>query len=341
MSQAKISELPRLAVIGTGSWGTTLAVVLAQKGLPVTLWARSDDEAARLQSARENVDFVPGLKFPAELFITAALDRALDRCALALIVVPAQTLRENVRRAREFFPRDTIILSCSKGLEIGTTRRMSEVIAEELPAHANQVAVMSGPHLHREIANGLPAAGVVASRNADAARFVQGVMNLPRFRLYTHDDVIGVELAGALKNIIAIAAGAVDGFGYGENTKATVLTRGLAEIARLAVAAGANPLTLAGLAGMGDLIATCASRLSRNHQVGERLARGETIDAIRASMKMVAEGVPTAKAALQMAQPLGIELPITEQVHAITYENKDLRQAVMDLMTRAAKPEMG
>ena len=338
MNQSPIS---RVAVIGTGSWGTTLAVLLAQKGLPVTLWARTEDEAVRLQAARENRDFVPGLKFPAELFITAALDRALDRCALVLLVVPAQTLRENVRRARDFLPREAIILSCAKGLEIGTTRRMSEIIAEEMPAHANQVAVMSGPHLHREIADGLPAAGVVASRNPDVARFVQTMMNMPRFRLYTHDDVIGVELGGALKNIIAIAAGAVDGFGFGDNTKATVMTRGLAEIARLAVAAGAHPLTLAGLAGMGDLIATCASPHSRNHQVGERLARGESIATIRATMKMVAEGVPTAKAALQLAQPLGIELPITEQVHAVTFDNKEPRQAVTDLMTRAAKAELG
>jgi glycerol-3-phosphate dehydrogenase (NAD(P)+) len=330
----------RIAIIGTGSWGTTLAVLLAQKGLLVTLWARTAEQAARLQAERENRDFVPGLKFPDGLVVTSALDRALDRCALALIVVPAQTLRENVRRVREFLPRDAIVLSCSKGLEIGTTRCMSQVIEEELPTNADKIIVMSGPHLHREIANGLPAAGVVASRNSDAARLVQDLLNMPRFRLYTHDDVIGVELGGALKNIIAIAAGAVDGFGLGDNAKATVLTRGLAEITRLAVAQGANPLTLAGLAGMGDLLATCASPHSRNHQVGMRLARGESVETIRASMKMVAEGVPTAKAARQMAQHLGIELPINNQVYAVAFENKDPRQAVMDLMTRAARSEL-
>ncbi|MDE3088161.1 MAG: NAD(P)-dependent glycerol-3-phosphate dehydrogenase [Chloroflexota bacterium] len=333
-------DLPRIAVIGTGSWGTTLAVLLAQKGLPVTLWARTADQAARLQADRENRDFVPGLIFPAELSVTAALDRALDRCALLLMVVPAQTLRENIRRVRGLLPPNAVILSCSKGLEIDTTRRMSQVIAEELPAFRDQIAVLSGPNLAREIANGLPAASVVASKNADAARFGQEMLMLPRFRLYTHEDVTGVELGGALKNIIAIAAGAVDGFGFGDSAKASVLTRGLAEMARLAMAAGANPMTLAGLAGMGDLIATCGSPHSRNHQVGVRLARGEKIEAIRASMKMVAEGVPTAKAALQMARHLGVELPITDQVYAVAFENKDPRQAVMDLMTRAAKREL-
>jgi glycerol-3-phosphate dehydrogenase (NAD(P)+) len=336
-----MADLQRVAVIGTGSWGTTLAVLLAQKGLPVTLWARTQDEAERLQAARENPAFVPGLIFPAGLLVTAALDRALDRCALLLMVVPAQTLRENIRRARDFIPDAAIILSCAKGLEIGTTRRMSEVIAEELPiTFRDKIAVLSGPHLFREIANGLPAAGVVASQISDPARFVQETLMLPRFRLYTHEDVIGVELGGALKNIIALAAGAVDGFGFGDNTKATILTRGLTEMARLATAAGANPMTLAGLAGMGDLIATCASPHSRNRQVGERLARGEKIETIRASMKMVAEGIPTAKAAMQMAQRLKVELPITEQVYAVVFENKDPRQAVMDLMTRAAKREL-
>lgn len=331
---------PRVAVIGSGSWGTTLAVLLAQKGLAVTLWTRTPDEAQRLQAARENRDFVPGLIFPAGLFVTSSLEQALDRCALLLMVVPAQTLRENMRRARDFLPVEAVVVSGSKGLEIDTTQRMSQVIAEELPAafHA-RIAVLSGPNLSREIANGLPTASVIASPDAATARFVQETMMLPRFRLYTHQDVIGVELGGALKNIIAIAAGAVDGFGFGDNAKAMVLTRGLAEIARLASAAGANPMTLAGLAGIGDLIATCASPHSRNHQVGERLARGEKIEMIQHSMKMVAEGVATAKAAMQMAARLRVELPITEQVYGVVFENKDPRQAVMDLMTRAAKSE--
>ena len=334
------ADAPRIVIIGTGSWGTTLAVLLAQKKFSVALVARAAVQAEQLHSARKNREFTPGLKFPADLFVTAEIDRALDHCALALIVVPAQTLRDNVRRLRDVLPRDAIVLSCSKGLEIGTTRRMSQIIEEELPTNADKIAVLSGPNLQSEIANGQPAASVIASRNLDAARMAQEMLMTPRFRLYTHDDVVGVELGGALKNIIAIAAGAVDGFGLGDNAKATVLTRGLAEITRLAVAQGANPLTLAGLAGIGDLIATCASSHSRNHQVGERLAHGENIDAIRASMKMVAEGVPTTKAALQMAQHLGIELPITEQVYAVTYENKNPRQAVMDLMTRAARSEL-
>ncbi len=335
-----MTDVPRVAVIGTGSWGTTLAVLLTLKGLPVALWARTPEEARRLQDARENHDFVPGLPLPPGLVVTSALDRALERAALVLMVVPAQTMRANARRVRDLVPHDAVVLSCAKGLEIGSMRRMSEVLAEELPpALYSKIAVLSGPNLFREIADGLPTASVVASQDLDTARFAQDLMMLPRFRLYTHQDVIGVELGGALKNIIALAAGAVEGFGLGDNAKAMVLTRGLAEIARLAVAAGASPLTLAGLAGMGDLIATCASPHSRNHQVGQRLARGEKIEAIRASTKMVAEGVPTTRAAMQMAQQLGVEMPIAAQVHAVLFENKDPRQAVMDLMARAAKHE--
>lgn len=331
----------RVAVIGTGSWGTTLAVLLAQRGLAVTLWARTAEEADHLEHARENTDFVPGLHFPAGLYVTSSLERALERCGLLLLVVPAQTMRENVRNLRPLLSPATILLSCSKGLEINSMRRMTVVILEEAgQAFQDRFAVLSGPHLFREIANGLPAAGVVAASNPQIARFVQETMMLPRFRLYRHEDVIGVELGGALKNVIAIAAGAVDGFGFGDNAKATILTRGLAEMTRLAVAAGANPMTMAGLAGMGDLIATCASPHSRNHQVGGRLAHGERIGDILGSMKMVAEGVPTAQAALQMAQSLGVELPITEQVHAVVAQGKDPRAAVMDLMTRAAKHEL-
>lgn len=336
------NEPVRVTVIGTGSWGTTLAVLLAQKGLAVTLWARTPEEAERLQHARENRDFVPGLIFPVGLNVTSALDLALDRAALVLMVVPAQTMRENVRRAREHIPADAVVVSCAKGLEIGTMRRMSEILAEELSAPTRaKIAVLSGPNLFREIADGLPTASVVAAADLGTAQFVQDLMMLPRFRLYTHQDVTGVELGGALKNIIALAAGAVEGFGFGDNAKAMVLTRGLAEMARLAQAAGANPMTLAGLAGVGDLIATCASPHSRNHVVGQRLARGEAIETIRASTKMVAEGVPTTRAAMQMAQQLGVEMPIAEQVHAVLFENKDPRQAVMDLMTRAAKHELG
>lgn len=329
----------RIAVIGTGSWGTTLAVLLAQKGLPVTLWARTAEEAGQLDDARENRAYVPGLFFPPALSVTAVLDRALDGCTLLLLAVPTVSMRENVRRARDFLPRETILLSCSKGLEIKTARRMSELILEELPIPRERIAVLSGPNLSREIADGLPAAAVVAAVSEETARTVQDAMMTPRFRLYTHDDVVGVELGGALKNVIALAAGATDGFGLGDNAKATLITRGLAEMARLAAAAGANPVTLAGLAGMGDLIATCASRHSRNHQVGVRLAGGEKIESILASMKMVAEGVPTTQAAMQMAERLGVELPITEQVHAVLFQGKNPREAVMDLMTRAAKPE--
>ncbi len=332
--------MSRVTVIGSGSWGTTLAVLAAQNGHAVQLWSRDAAFADELARSRENVRFVPGLPFPPTLNVTHDLARALKNCALVLMVVPAQTMRENIRRARGFIPRDAIVLSCSKGLEIGSGARMSQVIAEELPREFSaRIAVLSGPNLFREIADGLPAASVIAGANYDAALTVQEMLYTPTFRLYTSDDVIGVELAGALKNIVAIAAGAADGFGFGENTRATIMTRGLAEIARLGAAMGAQPLTFSGLAGIGDIVATCASPHSRNHYVGEQLARGKTRAEILAGMKMIAEGVPTSHAAVQLAARANVELPFAEQVYAVLYEYKDPRQAMLDLMAREPKRE--
>jgi glycerol-3-phosphate dehydrogenase (NAD(P)+) len=242
---------------------------------------------------------------------------------------------------REYLQEGTIVVSAAKGLEIETTLRMTQVLKEELPPQFHShLAALSGPNLAREIMAGLPAITVVASENDEAARFVQGLIITPRFRVYTHNDVVGVELAGALKNIIAVGAGISDGLGYGDNAKAAFMTRGLVEIARLGVAAGANPLTFAGLAGLGDLVATCASPHSRNHYVGEQLAQGRSLAEIQASMRMVAEGVPTTIAALQLARRYTVEMPITEQMYQVLFEGKDPRQAVTDLMTRDAKGEL-
>ncbi len=331
----------RVAIVGTGSWGTTLAVMLSQVGLEVTLWARTEAEARLLAERRENESFMPGLRFPDSLQITHLLPEALAGCDLLLLVVPAQRMRENVRRIRDHLRGETVIVSAAKGLEIETTLRMSQVIAQEVPlAFHSRICALSGPNLAREIAAGLPASTVVAGRDENVTRFVQRLIMTPRFRVYTHRDIVGVELAGALKNIIALGAGAADGLGLGDNAKATFMTRGLAEIARLGVAVGANPLTFAGLAGIGDLVATCASPKSRNHYVGVELAKGRKLADIQASMKMVAEGVPTTIAARQLARRHGVEMPITEQMYLTLFKGKDPRQAVMDLMRREAKAEL-
>jgi glycerol-3-phosphate dehydrogenase (NAD(P)+) len=330
-----------VTIIGTGSWGTTLAIVLARQGLEVTLWARTEEEARELDTRRANEAFLPGVQFPDNLIVSHSLSLALEVCDLLLLVVPAQRMRENASRVREYLREGTIVVSAAKGLEIETTLRMTQVLKEELPPQSHShLAALSGPNLAREIMAGLPAITVVASENDEAARFVQGLIITPRFRVYTHNDVVGVELAGALKNIIAVGAGISDGLGYGDNAKAAFMTRGLVEIARLGVAAGANPLTFAGLAGLGDLVATCASPHSRNHYVGEQLAQGRSLSEIQASMRMVAEGVPTTIAALQLARRYTVEMPITEQMYQVLFEGKDPRQAVTDLMTRDAKGEL-
>ncbi|MBI1800247.1 MAG: NAD(P)-dependent glycerol-3-phosphate dehydrogenase [Chloroflexi bacterium] len=329
-----------ICVIGTGSWGTTLAVMLSRFGARVSLWARTAEEAAALNARRENVDFLPGIPFPLTLHVTDDLEAALREAAIVLVVVPAQTLRANARLLRPLVQADQIIVSAAKGLEIGTTLRMSEVLRAELPhVPPARLAVLSGPNIAREIAAGLPASTVVAAGDEAAARAVQQRLLSPVLRVYTHSDVIGVELAGALKNVIAIGAGVADGFNVGENAKATLLTRGLAEMTRLGVALGASALTFAGLAGIGDLICTCASRHSRNHTVGERLAQGQKREQILSGMKMVAEGIDTTLAAKQLAARCGVEMPIVEQMHAVLFEDKDPRQAIADLMGRGAKSE--
>ncbi len=335
-----MGESRRIAVVGTGSWGTTLAVMLAKAGHDTTLWARTPQEAETLRSSRENKRFLPDVILPDNLDVTASLEEALDSCEMLLLVVPAQRMRENVRQVRPFLQRQTIILSAAKGLELESALRMSEVIAEELPSEFEErICVLSGPNLSREILEGLPTGTVIASRSESVAEFAQDIVMMPLFRVYTHDDIIGVELGGALKNTIALGAGAAEQLGYGENAKAIFMTRGLAEITRLGVAAGANPLTFAGLAGIGDLVCTCASRDSRNHYVGVELARGRSLEDVEREMTMVAEGVNTTKAAVKLAERYGVEMPITEQIYQVLFEGKDVQQAIRDMMLRGPKRE--
>lgn len=329
-----------IAVVGTGSWGTTLAVLMARAGHHTSLWARTPEEAETLRSSRENRRFLPGVILPDALTITSSLEEALNPCDILLLVVPAQRMRENVGWVRPFLQAGTIVLSAAKGLEKETALRMSEVIAQGLPPTSGErICVLSGPNLSREIVAGLPTGTVIASRSDEVAEFARDTIMTPQFRVYTQHDVIGVELGGALKNIIALGAGAADQLGYGENAKAIFLTRGLAEIARLGVAAGANPLTFSGLAGMGDLVCTCASRHSRNHYVGEELARGRTLEDVERTMNSVAEGVNTTKAAMKLAERYGVEMPITEQVYQVLFAGKDVRQAIRDMMLREPKRE--
>lgn len=328
-------------VIGLTAWGTVLAILLARNGVTTSLLAREEKEAIALAADREHKRRLPGVPFPPALRVTADIDSAIGSAELIVIAVPAQTVRANLQRAAQAVPAEAVLLSGVKGLELGTGMRVSEVIRSELPwLEPGQVAVLSGPNLSQEIARGLPASTVVACSDHEVARRIQRTLMSPNLRVYSHTDVIGVELGGALKNIIAIGAGMSDGLGYGDNAKAAFLTRGLAEITRLGVALGANPLTFAGLTGIGDLIATCTSQLSRNRCLGEALAKGQSLAEARASLPGTAEGVETTSVALMLARRVGVEMPITELTAQVLFHGLDPRVAVRELMARSAKEEL-
>ena len=296
-----------VAVIGTTTWGTCLAGQLARNGVTTTLVARTDLEATTLQDQRQNPHLLPGYKFPQTLTVTSDAQRALANASLVILAVPSHTFRQNIRLIKDNIYPDQAILSASKGLEKNSGKRMSQVMEEELPKTLSAgFCVLSGPNLAMEIVDQKPSSAVVAARNLNTATRAQSLLMSQIFRVYTNDDVVGVEFGGALKNIIAIGCGIIDGLEYGDNSKAGLITRGLAEITRLGVQAGANPLTFAGLAGMGDLVATCSSRLSRNHYLGSEIAKGRNLNDVLTSMKNVAEGVDTTVAALKMAKELGV-----------------------------------
>ncbi|MFQ5925398.1 MAG: NAD(P)H-dependent glycerol-3-phosphate dehydrogenase [Dehalococcoidia bacterium] len=323
----------KVAIIGTTSWGTTLGIMLARRGIEVALWARTKEEAERLDGARENTLRLPGVPFPENLSSTSSIEEALTGASLLILAVPSQEMRTNIRLIKEHIDRSMPILSATKGLEMGTARRMSQVIAEEFGAeHQPNICVLSGPNFSKEIAHGLPAATVIAAEDGFVAEKVGQIMNSPLFQVQTSPDMVGAELAGALKNIIALGAGMIDSLGYGANAKAAFVTRGLAEITRLGVAAGGSPVTFSGLAGLGDLIATSSSPLSRNRSLGEDLAKGRPLEEIQASLRGVVEGIATTAAARQMAQELGVEAPITEQIYKVLFEGIDLREAMAELI---------
>ncbi|MBI4283432.1 MAG: NAD(P)-dependent glycerol-3-phosphate dehydrogenase, partial [Chloroflexi bacterium] len=270
--------MPKIAIIGTTSWGITLGIVLANKGLEVKLWARTEQEATELTNAGPNPALLPGAVFPPRLSVTSALDEALAKAKAVILVVPSQSMRPNIKLVAEHLDKTMLIVSAAKGLEIGSRHRMSQVIADEIePRFQPNICVLSGPNLSQEILGDLPAATVVAAEDEAIAKKAQKLLTTPKLCVYTNTDVVGVELGGSLKNIIALGAGIADGLGYGDNAKAALITRGLTEMTALGVALGANPLTFSGLAGLGDLIATCASPLSRNHYVGVELAKGHPL----------------------------------------------------------------
>lgn len=329
-----------IGVIGSGAWGTTLALLLARKGIATTLWDHRPERAALMQQRRENSDFLPGFRFPDTLHVTAEIEQAVRGKNLLVLVTPSQKMRENLRALVPYLEAETLLVNASKGIEIGSLKRMSEVVIEEIPAARARVATLSGPNLSREVAQEKPTAAVIASTVHEVAVECRTLLTTAWFRVYNSHDVVGVELGGALKNIIAIGAGINDGLGYGDNAKAAFITRGLAEISRLGIAAGANPLTFAGLAGIGDLITTCASDLSRNHQLGRRLAAGEKLNDILQSTRSVAEGVWTTRAALQLAERYNVEMPITSQLGLVLFEGLDPHKAVPELMLRDPKGEL-
>ncbi len=329
-----------IAVLGAGSWGTALAVLLATKGKRVKLWARSPEFADLLVATRENKKYLPGVVLSDSIEITSDISLALRNPGVVVLAVPSQSIRELVGLIKPFLRSDTLLVNTAKGLERTTCLRMSQVICEELPEYVDRLAVLSGPSHAEEVGREMPTAVVVASQSTEVAEYIQDVFMAPHFRVYTNSDLVGVEFGGALKNIIALGAGIAEGLGFGDNTKAALITRGLTEITRLGVALGANPLTFLGLTGVGDLVVTATSKHSRNRRAGYLLGQGLSLEETLARVGMVVEGVETTKAAKLLSLHYGIEMPITEQMYAVLFEGMEPKTAVSNLMMRTRRHEV-
>ncbi len=327
----------KVAIIGAGSWGTALSVVLADKCEKVTLWTRRRELCLSIREDRQNRDYLPGLTLPTNVYATDDLAEAVSDKDILVLVTPSHAIRATARMLSPLLREGTILVNCAKGLEEETLLRMSAVLAEELPAHP--VSVLSGPNHAEEVGRHIPTATVVSAADQALAKLVQDLFMTPYFRVYTNRDLVGVELAGALKNVIALGAGVTDGLGFGDNTKAALMTRGLTEIARLGIRLGADSLTFAGLAGIGDLMVTCTSTHSRNRSLGFALGQGGKLEEILAGMRMVAEGVRTTRAAWNLAEQNGVEMPITWEIFQVLFKNKDPRSAVESLMKRGKANE--
>lgn len=331
---------PRVAVVGAGAWGTTLAAIVARRE-PVTLICHRADVADEINATHRNERRLPGVGLPPEILATADVSALADAVDLVIVAVPSSHVRSVLAEAGRHVPVSADVLSVVKGIEDGSLLRMSEVIADAGGIAPERIAALSGPNLAGEIARGLPASAVVAATDPALAERIVERLGRREFRLYVNRDVLGVELCGALKNVIAIAAGAADGLGFGDNGKAGLMTRGLAEMMRLGAAAGANPLTFAGLAGIGDVIATCGSTLSRNHRLGVELAKGRPWADIEATLPGTAEGAYTVDAALALAERHGVDMPIVREVHAALFEGKSVQRCLIDLLARESKDELG
>ncbi len=327
-----------IAILGDGGWGTTLAILLQRKGFSVTLWGAFADYVAYLNKKRINTKFLPGVKIPKEIEITHNLRRIFCDKQLLILAIPSQYLRGALKKFKQFnYSSDAIFLSVSKGIEINSLKRMSEVIHDELGSV--KLAVLSGPTVAQEVVQDIPTTAAIASHDENIRKYLQNIFMTQSFRIYTNDDVIGVELGGSLKNIIAIACGISDGLGFGTNTKAALLSRGLKEISRLGQAMGAKVHTFSGISGLGDLVTTCISPHSRNRFIGEEIGKGKTLKQIKNHMQMVAEGVPTTKSAYALSLKYKVDMPITKEVYSVLYKNKSPMKAVRDLMTREKKEE--
>lgn len=329
-----------IAVLGAGGWGTTLAILLSGNGHRVILYEYKPDYAKILQTKRINEIYLPGIKIPDEIEITSDLNHAIQQQHFIVFAIPTQYLRSVIEKINFETIKNSIIVNVAKGIEISTLKRVSEIIQDIFPQISEeQVSTLSGPSHAEEVARKIPTAVVVGSKSIETAKFVQNEFMNPYFRVYATTDIVGVELGGSLKNVIAIGAGICDGAGFGDNTKAAIMTRGIAEISRLGVALGAKPETFSGLSGIGDVIVTCMSKYSRNRYVGEQIGKGKKLKQILAEMEMVAEGVPTAKSVYLLSQKTNIEVPICTEVYKILYEDKDPIIATTDLMTRQPKEE--
>ncbi len=330
----------KVAVLGAGSWGTTLALVLVANAHEITLWTFRDDQAHLIRERRENPSFLPGIPIPESIHIETDIERAVFECSMIVCAVPAQYLRSAITPFAGVDCSNTAIVNVAKGIENSSLMTMSEVLLDVLKrAKSENIVTLSGPSHAEEVSKRIPSAVVSASVSAETARLVQSAFMTPFLRVYVSEDIRGVELGGALKNVIAVGAGIGDGSGFGDNTKAAIMTRGIVEITRLGVAMNAQPKTFWGLSGIGDLIVTCMSRHSRNRYVGEQVGKGKPLDEVLKGMEMVAEGVATTKSAYNLAQRYRVTMPITEEVHQVLFEGKDPFKATNDLMTRHAKGE--
>jgi glycerol-3-phosphate dehydrogenase (NAD(P)+) len=328
-----------VAVVGAGSWGTAFAAMLTERHGDVSLWAYETDVCETLRRFRENRQYLPGIPLPAAVRPTNDLASAVSGRSVVAFAVPSHHLQEVAERATPHLSPDACLVSLVKGVENGTLRRMTEILAGASRAHADRVAALSGPTFAREVAEGKPTGATVAAADLSVARRLQHALAGSRFRVYADDDVVGIEVGGALKNVMAIAAGVCDGLGFGHNARALLISRGLAEITRLGVHLGAHPQTFAGLSGVGDLVLTCTGDLSRNRSVGMRVGRGESIGEVLGGLKMVAEGVRTARSAVELSGRTGVPMPISEQVYRVLHEGKDAREAVTELFARTLKRE--